>query len=1014
MANLLRGIVQGTTETVQQTAKDVGRKALSTMPSPSNALYNLGLGVGPLIKNIVEASKENSANSKPNSPVSKKEFADVTKASVGQTAELLQLTRTSVSILKDIKTELIKSSKSTARERMRDRRITPARATSSITTRPLTRMIPGVGATPQDGAQSTIKEKVTEGTNTLGLLLKGLFAAGGAIAAWQLLPENTKNELKKSGALFAETIGKDVVEGVGSLLKKAWEANAPATALAGLIVAKMTGVLGLAIGLAKGAITTGRGLYQFGKAMATPNVVGPAAAGAAASTASARAAAGSVTGAPAVPPPAGGFGNALRRMVGIEEKLTVKPGAAPIEGLGPKAKISAVAADYKELKKFTSAQYADEVFGKKYGPQNLEAIRSAAGAPSPGVTGAQAAGAAAERAPAGSKLLTGAKILGGLGALGAVASVGTGVYDIYQTGEAEKRGEITKEQANVRRSGTVGEVGGGLAAGAYGAGKGAILGAKFGLLFGPVGAAIGAIGGGLIGGGLAAYAGSKLGRYAGETYGNITNFFGSGTTPQEGAGTQGPTATGIQQSGSPADFATTRFSDLTEDQKTAFLEGQGKAEGFGRPGTIPTTHNNPGAIMWSRGGFVERFGGGPGRQARHEDGRPGPTIAMFPTLEQGKAAQRALWETPRYSNRPIAEALKTWHGASGQHAVNYASAISQTMQRGSSAAGPMASAAGGGQTYPPGFIPAEAVGSARPAGRPYPPGFIPASMSTAASPQGAGTQGPTPSATQPTSQVSGGTTPGVDNNKLLGLIRKFESSGNYSADNKVGFVGAYQTGSEALETVGLLKPGSSKGRTTGANAAVYDPSAWTPGYSLQKYLQDKELQDTVASKLMKMKYEGMVKAGVITNNMSEADIASRIYTAWAGGVGGATALFLRGENREDFHFKGAGTAHAAAKMAKAYGSTPSGQGTVVAAGMPSTISPQSVQTAAAASGNALADQQDMFSMFASAMAGEKVTVNLSQIIQNAMSEGSKGSGGPSPAGPSSRDAALDRAHKAIG
>jgi hypothetical protein len=780
MANLLRGIAQGTKETVQQTAKDVGRKALSTMPSPSNAMYNLGLGVGPLIRNIVEASKEKPTKAGPEAPVSKKEFADVTKASVGQTAELLQLTRTSISLLRDIKTEMVKSNRAAGQSR----RTAPARATGSVTARPLAGMIPGASYAPQDKAVATIKEKVTQGTDVLGTILSGLMAAGGAAAVFQLLPDNIKSELGKSALQFANTVGKDVIDGVGGLLQKAWAADSTATAIAAIAVAKVTGLLGVATNIAKGTLDTGKGIYQLGKAIATPTV------------APTPAPAPTPTVPKPVGPPPGSFSTAnLPGMQGPAGPTSPLP-------VGPKPVGPAPGS-------FSTA--------------NLPGMQGPAG-PTSALPQPAAAAAAADVAAAapGSKALGAAKTIGKIGLVGTAVSLGKSGYDYYQTGEAEKKGQITGQQATVQKSGIVGEAGGGFAAGLYGTGKGALVGSAFG----PVGTIVGGVVGGVAG----SYAGSKLGKYVGERFGKVKNFF---------------------------------------------------------RGTPSTTD-------------------------------------------------------------------------------------------GEAAAGSMPS-------------PMEFMGST-------------------STPSGAGTQGPAPSMTQP----SGGIIPGIDNEKVLKLIRGFESTNNYGADNKVGFIGAYQLGSQALETLGLMKPGSSKGRTKGANAAVYDPSAWVEGYSLQKFLQDKELQDKTASGLLKRNYDGLVKSGTITTQMSESDIASRLYAAWAGGTGGADALFLRGENRADFHFKGVGTASAAKKMAAAYGATPSIQGTMTAGGGPSTISPQSVQTASSSVGNALAQQQDMYSAFVSAMAGENVTVNLSQVVQNAMSDSSRGTSSPSPAGPPSRGAALDRAHKATG
>lgn len=280
--------------------------------------------------------------------------------------------------------------------------------------------------------------------------------------------------------------------------------------------------------------------------------------------------------------------------------------------------------------------------------------------------------------------------------------------------------------------------------------------------------------------------------------------------------------------------------------------------------------------------------------------------------------------------------------------------------------------------------------------------------------------------TSNTTNVSGGTIPGIDNQRLLDLVGKFESGGNYNIDNKAGFVGKYQVGAEALETAGLLRPGASKGRNRGPGSAIYDPSSWNSGYTLDGFLNDPGLQDKVASTLMRSNYDQLVKSGVIGPNMSDADIASRLYTAWHGGVGGANALFQNGQAREDFLFKGVTTKTSADKMYAAWNGT--GGGTL--AGSPSSTTPSTSSAATMAGGisvgnisspeamigSAFADVQDAFNSVASLISGQKIDINMSNIVQNAMqSSGQQSSiASPSRTEPQKTNVALDRAQFATG
>jgi uncharacterized protein (TIGR02594 family) len=87
------------------------------------------------------------------------------------------------------------------------------------------------------------------------------------------------------------------------------------------------------------------------------------------------------------------------------------------------------------------------------------------------------------------------------------------------------------------------------------------------------------------------------------------------------------------------------FGNLTEAQKTQFLENQARAEGV-RPEL-----NNPAGMMFSE--QTKKFGAvaGPNNGTI--------TLAQFPSLEAGKAAQRDLWER-KYSNLPIDQAISKW------------------------------------------------------------------------------------------------------------------------------------------------------------------------------------------------------------------------------------------------------------------------------------------------------------------------------------------------------------------
>jgi len=97
------------------------------------------------------------------------------------------------------------------------------------------------------------------------------------------------------------------------------------------------------------------------------------------------------------------------------------------------------------------------------------------------------------------------------------------------------------------------------------------------------------------------------------------------------------------------------------------------------------------------------------------------------------------------------------------------------------------------------------------------------------------------------------------------------------------YLGKYQLGSSALETVGLLKKGSSKG-----NAAAWkDPNNWTEGNSLEQFLASPEIQDKAFRDYTMSNYSTLAKNGVITNSTSIGDKMSLLA---ASHLVGATAV----------------------------------------------------------------------------------------------------------------------------
>jgi hypothetical protein len=107
-------------------------------------------------------------------------------------------------------------------------------------------------------------------------------------------------------------------------------------------------------------------------------------------------------------------------------------------------------------------------------------------------------------------------------------------------------------------------------------------------------------------------------------------------------------------SGSPGTFA-----GMSYEQQEAFLDAQFRQEG-NKPGNLAYDLKNPGAMLYAS--WQKQFGAIPNmeRGTVSKDGKKVP-FAEFPTLIQGRQAQRYLWSTT-YANKNIAQSVATWSG----------------------------------------------------------------------------------------------------------------------------------------------------------------------------------------------------------------------------------------------------------------------------------------------------------------------------------------------------------------
>jgi hypothetical protein len=199
------------------------------------------------------------------------------------------------------------------------------------------------------------------------------------------------------------------------------------------------------------------------------------------------------------------------------------------------------------------------------------------------------------------------------------------------------------------------------------------------------------------------------------------------------------------------------------------------------------------------------------------------------------------------------------------------------------------------------------------------PNSAPVPYNAAADSQAANTTTPSSMPSIPGSSKETSKTPTIekfDYKKYKELVGIREGGGKYDADNKVGFIGKYQFGAQALETFKYLKPGTSADRK-----AVYSPSNWTGKNgiaSADDFKKATDAQENLMNAYTDMNLKGLQKSGVLTGEDSGSSIAAKLYAAHHGGVGGASKFFKENKDTADFAFSGASVGKSAALMATAY------------------------------------------------------------------------------------------------
>jgi hypothetical protein len=131
---------------------------------------------------------------------------------------------------------------------------------------------------------------------------------------------------------------------------------------------------------------------------------------------------------------------------------------------------------------------------------------------------------------------------------------------------------------------------------------------------------------------------------------------------------------------------------------------------------------------------------------------------------------------------------------------------------------------------------------------------------------------------------------------MMHKMKQRESSGNYQAENRLGYIGGYQFGGAALADAGYVD----KTRCT-SNSCLNDPSVWTGKggiSSKEDFLNNPAEQDKAMEMNMQRNYNQLNKNGTISSDDSSERVAGLLSVSHLLGAGGARK-FANGNDSSD-------------------------------------------------------------------------------------------------------------------
>lgn len=140
--------------------------------------------------------------------------------------------------------------------------------------------------------------------------------------------------------------------------------------------------------------------------------------------------------------------------------------------------------------------------------------------------------------------------------------------------------------------------------------------------------------------------------------------------------------------------------------------------------------------------------------------------------------------------------------------------------------------------------------------------------------------------------------------KLMDAIGQKESSSvpggaqNYSAQNRLNYIGKYQFGAMALATLGYVKIGNNQKL---GNAILDDENSWTSKSGLKSksdFFNSGSVQETIMEENLKFNYKVLRSKGAITSNDDAGKVAGLLSVSHLLGAGGAIS-FSSGRDGKD-------------------------------------------------------------------------------------------------------------------